>query len=102
MAVPERWSFEGAGGVDDVTVKPRLVVNTTDGAAEAAASGFGLAFLVSYQVENDLRANRLQRVLPDFEPPPIPIHIVHPTGRYLPSKVRLFVDHLVTELRAKF
>lgn len=102
MAVPERWSFEGAGGVGDVTVKPRLVVNTTDGAAEAAASGFGLAFLVSYQVENDLRANRLQRVLPDFEPPPIPIHIVHPTGRYLPSKVRLFVDHLVTELRAKF
>ncbi|MBU6379439.1 MAG: LysR family transcriptional regulator [Gammaproteobacteria bacterium] len=102
VTTPERWSFEGAKGVDDVIVKPRLIVNTTDGAAEAAACGLGLTYLVSYQVEAYIRAGRLQRVLADYEPPPIPIHIVHPAGRYLPSKVRLFIDHLVAELRAKF
>jgi len=102
LTTPERWPFEDAKGVDDVIVKPRLVVNTTDAAAEAAAAGFGLTYLVSYQVEAYLKEGRLQRVLADFELPPIPIHILHPAGRYLPSKVRLFIDHLVAELRAKF
>jgi DNA-binding transcriptional LysR family regulator len=102
VVTPERWSFEGAKGVGDVPVKPRLVVNTTDGAAEAAAAGLGLTYLVSYQVEAYIRSGRLQRVLADFEPPPIPINIVHPAGRHLSPKVRLFIDHLVAELRAKF
>jgi DNA-binding transcriptional LysR family regulator len=78
------------------------VVNTTDGAAEAAVAGFGLSYLVSYQVEAYIKEGRLQRVLADFEPAPIPIHILHPAGRYLPSKVRLFIDHLVAELRVRF
>jgi DNA-binding transcriptional LysR family regulator len=102
VVTPEWWSFEGAKGVGDVPVKPRLVVNTTDGAAEAAAAGLGLTYLVSYQVEAYIRSGRLQRVLADFEPPPIPINIVHPAGRHLSPKVRLFIDHLVAELRTKF
>lgn len=102
MTVPERWSFEGVKGIDDVIVQPRLIVNTTDAAAAAAASGFGLTYLVSYQVDEYLRSNQLQQVLTDFVPPPIPIHVVHPAGRYLAPRVRLFIDHLVGELRNKF
>lgn len=102
VTVPERWSFDGAKGVADVTVDPRLVVNTTDGAAEAAALGLGLTYLVSYQVEALLKAGRLVRVLQAYAPPVIPIHVVYPSGRYLPSKVRLLVDHMATALKAKF
>jgi DNA-binding transcriptional LysR family regulator len=76
--IPDRWSFEGAGGFGGVAVKPRLVVNTTDGAAEAAASGLGLTYLASYQAEAHVRTGRLKRVLAEFQPPSIPIHIVHP------------------------
>jgi asparaginyl-tRNA synthetase len=34
--------------------------------------------------------------------PRAPIHIVHPEGRYLPAKVRLFLDHAAEGLRRKF
>ena len=100
--VPDYWSFEGTKGIDGVTVKPRLVVNAADGAAEAAVAGLGLTFLVSYQVEAQLKAGQLQKVLADYVPPPIPIHIVHPAGRFVPTKVRMFIEHAAEELRRKF
>ena len=100
--IPDRWSFHGPSGVTSVAVKPRLVVNTTAGAVDAAVDGLGFTCVRSYQAEPHVAAGRLQTVLTEYEPPPAPIHIVHPEGRYLPAKVRLFLDHAASALRAKF
>jgi DNA-binding transcriptional LysR family regulator len=100
--IPDRWSFHGPSGVTSVAVKPRLVVNTTAGAVDAAVDGLGLTCVRSYQAEPHIAAGRLQTVLTEYEPPPAPIHIVHPEGRHLPAKVRLFLDHAASVLRAKF
>jgi len=100
--IPDRWSFHGPSGVTSVAVKPRLVVNTTAGAVDAAVDGLGLTCVRSYQAEPHIASGRLQTVLTEYEPPPAPIHIVHPEGRYLPTKVRLFLDHAARALRAKF
>ena len=99
---PHRWSFHGPNGVTSIAVKPRLVVNTTAAAVDAALDGFGLACIMSYQAEAHAAAGLLQTVLVAYEPPPAPIHIVHPEGRHLPAKVRLFLDHTAGALRAKF
>jgi DNA-binding transcriptional LysR family regulator len=100
--IPNRWSFHGPSGVSSVAVRPRLVVNTTAGAVDAALDGVGFACIRSYQAEPHVAAGRLQTVLIEYEPPPAPIHIVHPEGRHLPAKVRLFLDHAAGALRAKF
>ena len=100
--IPERWSFHGPSGVTSIPVTPRLVVNTTAAAVDAALDGFGLACIISYQAEPYTAMGRLQTVLVEYEPPPAPIHIVHPEGRHLPAKVRLFLDHATGALRAKF
>ncbi|MGC2198809.1 MAG: LysR family transcriptional regulator [Stellaceae bacterium] len=100
--IPNRWSFHGPSGVSSVAVRPRLVVNTTAGAVDAALDGLGFACIRSYQAEPHGAAGRLQTVLVEYEPPPAPIHIVHPEGRHLPAKVRLFLDHAAGSLRAKF
>jgi len=100
--IPDRWSFHGPSGVTAVAVRPRLVVNTTAGAVDAALDGLGLVCIRSYQAEPHAAAGRLQIVLADYEPPPAPIHLVHPEGRHLPAKVRLFLDHAAGALRAKF
>ena len=96
------WSFYGPSGVTSVAVTPRLVVNTTAAAVDAALDGFGLACILSYQAEPQTTTGSLQTVLVEYEPPPAPIHIVHPEGRHLPPKVRLFLDHAAEALRAKF
>ena len=100
--ISDRWSFHGPSGVGSVAVTPRLVVNTTAAAVDAALAGFGLTCILSYQAEPHIAAGLLQTVLVEYEPRPAPIHIVHPEGRHLPAKVRLFLDHAAEALRAKF
>jgi DNA-binding transcriptional LysR family regulator len=97
--VADRWSFAGVG---PVAVHPRLVVNTTDGAVEAAVAGIGLTFIVSYQAARHVAAGRLVRILRAHEPPEEPVHLVHPAGRHLPARVRLLLDHLAEGLRRDF
>lgn len=100
--VPDRWSFHHPSGVTSVTVTPRLVVNTTAAAIDAALEDLGLTCIRSYQAEPHAAAGRLQTVLAEYEPPPAPIQIVHPEGRHLSAKVRLFLDHAAEGLRRKF
>lgn len=100
--VPNRWPFHGPNGITYVTVAPRLVVNTTAAALDATLEDFGLTCVLSYQAEPHAAVGRLQTVLVEYEPPPIPIHIVHPQGRHLSPKVRLFLDYVAGGLRRKF
>jgi DNA-binding transcriptional LysR family regulator len=100
--IADRWSFHGKRGIAPIAVKPRLIVNTTDAAVDAALDGLGLACILSYQADPHVAAGRLREVLAAYEPPPVPIHIVRPAGRHFPSKVRLFLDHAAQGLRRKF
>ncbi len=38
------------------------------------------------------------RLLPAFEPAPLPVQLVAPSGRLMPPKVRAFLDHAAAEL----
>jgi DNA-binding transcriptional LysR family regulator len=100
----ERWIFEGPGKTTSkaVSVKPRLTVNAVQAALDAAAAGIGIVRLLSYQSAALEAEGKLVRLLEDAPEPPVPIHIVHPAGRYLPPKTRIFIDRAVPELRAKF
>ena len=100
--IPDRWSFHAPSGVISVPVTPRLVVNTTAAAVDAALDHLGFTCIRSYQAEPHAAAGRLQTVLAEYEPPPAPIQIVHPEGRHLSAKVRLFLDHAAEGLRRKF
>jgi DNA-binding transcriptional LysR family regulator len=99
---PERWSFSRDGREIVVPVRPRLVVSSVQAALDAAVASGGFVRALSYQSEPLEEAGLLRRVLIDFEPPPIPIHLVHPAGRHLPSKTRLFIDRAIAALRGRF
>ncbi len=55
---------------------------------------------MSYQVAQSVAEGGLVVLLEDFEPPPIPIHLVHREGRHVTQKVRAFLDLAVATLRA--
>ena len=79
--VPERWSFRDGGRERRVTVRPRLVVDSGLAAVDAARAGLGLARVPSYQIAGA----GLRVVLEDFEPPPLPVHLVRLPGA--PSRI---------------
>ena len=60
----------------------------------AARAGFGIAPAPAFVAVDDLRASRLRSLLCEFEPEPVPVHVVYPTTRHLAAKVRVFVDFL--------
>lgn len=94
------WTFARGKQRIGVRLTPRILVNTNDGALEAAKSGFGLTRLLSYQVANELAAGTLDTVLRDYEEASLPVHVIHREGRHGSAKVRSFVDLAVERLRA--
>ena len=100
VSAGSEWSFARGKEKIRVRLSPRILVNTNDGALEAARSGFGLTRLLTYQVANDLAAGTLKTVLTEFEDASLPVHVIHREGRQGPAKVRSFVDLAVERLRA--
>lgn len=83
-----------------VKVKPKLLVNDNDSAIAAVVAGFGMTRLLSYQVAPQLANGALQAVLSQFEPQPLPVHIVHNESRYTSVKIRAFIDLMAERLKA--
>jgi len=93
------WVFHR--GTERELAQPRvqLIANAGEVGIDAAIRGLGLARALAYQVDADVLAGRLKIVLAEFEPTPIPVHLVHVAGRKAPAKVRAFVDFAAERLR---
>ncbi|QWW70574.1 LysR family transcriptional regulator [Rhizobium sp. WYJ-E13] len=93
------WRF-GVQKKSAVHVNPRLFCNTNEAAISAAVRGWGLTRVLSYQIAPQLEAGELRTILANYEEEALPIHVVHPEGRYASAKVRSFIDFAVGKLRA--
>jgi len=93
------WRFREGDEEIAVHPTPRLVLSSNQAAIEAARRGFGITRVLSYQVAARIDAGELELLLPEYELPPIPVHVVYAGGRKAPAKVRAFVDYCVAALR---
>lgn len=92
------WRF-GSDGAQAVRVDPQLRVSSVAASIDIARRGWGLCRVLSYQVGPDLASGSLQTALDDYEPAPLPIHLVHVEGRRAAAKVRAFIDFAAERLR---
>jgi len=88
------WTFVDAGRPLKVPIEPRLVVTANNAAINLARLGWGMTRVLSYQVAAAVAAGELELVLEDFEPAPLPIHVVFQQNGRVPAKVNTFVDFL--------
>ncbi|MED5621210.1 LysR family transcriptional regulator [Ideonella sp. BN130291] len=75
-------------------LEPRITSNNQLSLQQMCAAGLGLAVMGSLDVQDDLQAGRLVRVLPDWKVPPLDVWAVTPQRDAQPAKVR----HAVTAL----
>jgi DNA-binding transcriptional LysR family regulator len=92
------WRFRFGSRERSVALTPRLTVNQVDAALFAARAGHGVARALSYQVDDDIKAGRLVRLLEEFETPPLPVQLIVPSTRLMPVRVRRFLDFAVERL----
>lgn len=91
-----QWRFGDPTVNRRVAFQPAYITNSADAAIGHALLGGGITMVLAYQVAEAVRAGKLKVILEDFEPDPLPIHIVFPTTRLLSAKVRTFVDLVVS------
>jgi DNA-binding transcriptional LysR family regulator len=95
------WRFADTAGEHPLKIDARLTVNSNDAAISAAQAGFGIARLLSYQVKTEVESGALQVLMPQYEPPGYPVHILHRESRHASARVRAFIDLLAERLRAE-
>lgn len=92
------WRFMRGDQTYEVTVKHRLQVNDAKALLAAALDGFGIAFIAEDLAREGLRSGRLTKVLPEYETPSRPIHLIyHPDRRQTP-KLKSFISVVLREL----
>jgi len=94
------WAFASGGKARRFRPRSRFRVNSADTAIAAALAGRGITRVLSYMIAPQLRAGTLLTVLEDFEPPAVPIHVLHKEPGQTSARVRAVVDYLVERLRA--
>jgi DNA-binding transcriptional LysR family regulator len=100
LALGLTWVFNQRGKPGK-GVRPycRLKINTAESAIDAAMSGVGVTNVLSYQIARPVEEGKLKVVLRDFEPEPLPVHLVYAGQTILPLKLRKFTEFAAARLR---
>jgi DNA-binding transcriptional LysR family regulator len=95
------WVFSLGAGKVTKGVRPqcRLKINTAESAIDAAIAGVGVTNVFSYQIARPVAEGKLKVVLQDYEPDPIPVHLVYAGQTILPLKLRRFTEFAASRLR---
>jgi DNA-binding transcriptional LysR family regulator len=72
-----------------------------EAAVAAAADGAGIAWVLSYLVNDLAKSRAVVTLLEAYEPSPMPVSLVYPTRRQVPLKLRAFLDFSIPRLRER-
>ncbi|MEM7569366.1 MAG: LysR family transcriptional regulator [Pseudomonadota bacterium] len=92
-----RWRFLHKGKAVTQQVQGRSRCNSGAAITQMALGGLGIAQLPDFYLAAHLHSKALKRILEDYEPAPEGIWIVRPDNRFVPKRVRTFIDALVAE-----
>jgi DNA-binding transcriptional LysR family regulator len=93
------WRFGPSPRSATVRLSPRLLVDDVETQLQAARAGRGITRVLSYQVRDELASGVLVRLLVNFEPEPLPVHLVTSSRINMAPKVRAFLDSAATVFR---
>ncbi len=94
-----QWLFAGPGGTVAFPLEATTLCDDGDAAQVLAVQGAGIARKSIWDVAEDLHSGRLVEVLPHFALATSPLSAVHGSGKQLAPRVRVFLEHMVQQLR---
>ncbi|MEM8696727.1 MAG: LysR family transcriptional regulator [Pseudomonadota bacterium] len=96
---PESWRFTHKTG-EEAQISPSgpLRANNGDAMMPAIKAGLGIALVPDFMLAQHDREQSLVRLLPDWSPPPVALHLVTPPGQERPARVTVLIDYLAARL----
>ena len=105
LSTSNMWTFmagagasEAAGTTKGVRVEGRIQTNSSEVIRSAVTSGMGIGYSPTWLFESELSSGEVVRLMPDWESPQSPIHLVSPPERKHSAKVKAFVEHVGTAM----
>lgn len=95
MPVSEVWQFIVDGNSFVPEVHGRITMNVGKAIVGAVVAGMGLGMLPTFVVSSALRNGSLVQVLKGYKVMEHGLYALYPSNRYLPARVRMFVDFLI-------
>jgi DNA-binding transcriptional LysR family regulator len=94
----DEWKFQDPNGdTTSIRVKGKVTLHNGDAVREAAVAGIGIAQSTWWLFRKELERGRLVGILNDFNRPGLPISVIYPAKRYLPTKTTSVI-HFLTEI----
>ena len=91
------WRLEGPSGPVTLSDESRVQTNSSEVVRELTLAGAGIALRSLWDVDQDIAAGRLVRVLSAYEgSSSAGIYAVHPRSALVPAKVTAFIAYLQT------
>ena len=94
------WHFHYAGKDIAIPVSGSFRSNSGDTNLTLALAGAGITQVPIWMVEKHLKTGRLIKILPKYTSDSIPLNMIYPQSRYVPLKVRCFIDFVKARLGA--
>lgn len=88
------WLFQSGEDSVRIPVESTLLCNMVQSAIQACVSGIGFGIFLEYQVIDEINSGKLHVLLEQNEPKELPIHLVYPHAKLLPSRVKMVLDEL--------
>ena len=89
-----KWEFFENGRSKKIKISGDIQCNSGDALRIASIQGCGIAQLPTYMIGLDIQAGRLKALLENYEPEKQPIYAIYNDRKYLPAKVRTFIDFI--------
>ncbi|MCM2329876.1 DNA-binding transcriptional regulator, LysR family [Geopseudomonas sagittaria] len=90
-----QWTFDGPDGWIVVAVSGRLMVDHGEPLLCAALAGLGILLQPLELVRKHLATGELVALLPDYQVPTRPLHILYAPDRRITPKLRSFLDFAI-------
>ncbi len=91
---PYPLEFSADGETHEMVLAYDVQVRGAEIYTAAGLAGLGLIQVPRYRVLDQIASGVLVPILERFDPKPMPVWVLYPQGRNLPSRVRAFVDWL--------
>lgn len=93
------WDFSAPdGGTVSVRVDGSLRTNAAEIVRAAVLDGLGIAYSPTWLFQDLIDSGEVRQLLPDWQPPALPLQLVSPPERRHVAKVRAFAEHLSASL----
>lgn len=105
MSNSNLWTFTAGAGASapkgvtkSIRVEGHIQTNSSEVQRSAVATGMGIGYVPAWMFDAELASGEVVRLMPDWESPPSPIHLVSPPERKHSAKVKAFVAHISAAL----